>query len=85
MVLRNDKGFADRLQVLLVAYFNLGISQVKKGEAKYAKLIFEQGFKMSKKYLGEDHYFAQRFNRRLLKPNSSSGGSFVQNLQQETA
>jgi hypothetical protein len=70
--LRQDKGFLDRLQVLLVAYFNLGVSQCKVGNINYAKTVFEHGFKMAKKFLGEDHFFAQKFSRRIEKPLGSN-------------
>lgn len=33
--------------------------------------MFEHGYKMGKKYLGEDHYFTQRFVRRMAKPLGS--------------
>lgn len=70
-VLKLDKAFLDRLQVLLVAYFNLGISQCKVGNINYAKTVFEHGYKMAKKFLGEDHYFAAKFARRTDKPAGS--------------
>ena len=66
--LKSEKGFTDRLQVLLISYFNMGMSQAKTGNIQQAKLIFEQGFKMGKRYLGEDHFFTQRFARRNEKP-----------------
>ena len=66
--LRQDKQFLEKLQVLLIAYFNLGVSQCKVGNINYAKTVFEHGFKMSKKYLGEEHYFASKFSRRVAKP-----------------
>ena len=66
--LKQEKAFIDKLSVLLIAYFNLGVSQCKVGNINYAKTVFEHGFKMAKKFLGEDHYFAQRFQRRINKP-----------------
>lgn len=43
------------LQILLVAYFNYGVSKGKLGDMDYAKKIFRQGRDMSKKYNGETH------------------------------
>jgi hypothetical protein len=55
----------NRLTVLLISYFNLGISQNKLENAVYAKKVFEHGAKMSKKFLGEDHYFTVRFRNKM--------------------
>lgn len=66
--MKNEKVFIDKLQVLLVSYFNLGITQCKVGNVSNAKTAFEQGYKMSKKFFGEEHFFAQKFMRRVEKP-----------------
>ena len=65
--LRENKEFIEKLNVLLIAYFNLGITQVKMGNLSYAKTVFEHGWKMGKKFLGEEHYFSQRFKTRITK------------------
>eukprot|EP00347_Sterkiella_histriomuscorum_P005987 403354508 len=71
--LRQEKSFLDRLQVLLIAYFNLGVSQTKVGNVQYARTVFEHGYKMGKKYMGEEHYFTQRFAKRISKPMGNNG------------
>jgi hypothetical protein len=63
--LRENKAFMEKLTVLLIAYFNLGVSQNKLGNYSYAKTVFEHGVKMSKKFHGEEHYFTARFKRKL--------------------
>lgn len=55
--LKRDRPFLDKLQVLLISYFNMGVSQSKLSNMQYARTVFEQGFKLGKKYLGEEHFF----------------------------
>jgi len=74
-LLRNDERFLDRVQVLLVAYFNLGVSQAKLGNVTNSKTIFEHGYKMSKKYLGSEHHFSHRFERRVQQPAGNTANA----------
>jgi hypothetical protein len=75
--------------VLLVSYFNLGMSQCKVGNVSYAKTVFEHGHKMAKKFMGVEHYFTQRFERRMAKPlgnntNTVAVKSFKQDFGERT-
>lgn len=54
---RDKALFNEKFNVLLIAYFNLAICQEKVGSTQYAQNIYNQGLKMSRKYLGEDHFF----------------------------
>jgi len=40
----------ESLQVLLIAYYNYGMSKNKNGDNEYARRIFKQGKDISKKY-----------------------------------
>jgi len=44
------------------------MSQSKVGNLSYSRTVFEHGYKMARKFMGEDHFFAQRFQRRTGKP-----------------
>ena len=57
ITLKNDKAFLDLLQVVLVGYFNLGMCYCKQGILEKSKDTFYQGYKMSKTFLEEGHYF----------------------------
>lgn len=63
--LKNEPEFIQHLQVLLVSYYNLGITQVRMKNLKYAKTVFDHGFKMSKKLLGKDSSFAIKFESKI--------------------
>jgi hypothetical protein len=57
-----------------VSYFNYGVSKSKLGDPNYARKIFQQGRDISKKYNGDDHYFTQKFNKRVQEGGQSSQG-----------
>jgi hypothetical protein len=66
-----NNNFTERLQVLLIGYFNLGVSQAKANNGQYSKKVFDQGFRVAKRFLGEDHFFTQKFARKLQSPATS--------------
>jgi len=53
------------LQILLVAYYNYGVSKAKLGDQEYARRIFRQGRDMSKKYNGDNHQFTLKFLKKI--------------------
>lgn len=65
--LQNDPAFLQQLQVLLISYHNLGNTQIRLKNKKYAKTVFEHGWKMSKKLLGQDSAFALKFETQIKK------------------
>ena len=69
--LNDDPEFIEKVQVLLVVYYNMGITQVKINNQKYAKVVFEHGWKMARKLLGQGSYFEKKFYKNL-----NSGDSF---------
>ena len=60
--------FLEKLQVLLIIYFNMGVTQLKLENKKYAKVIFEHGWKMARKLMGEGSFFERKF---FIKINQS--------------
>lgn len=56
-----DPDFIEKVQVLLIVYFNMGITQIKLDNKKYAKIVLEHGWKMARKLLGEGSYFERKF------------------------
>ena len=62
-------GFSDRLHVLLIAYLNLAISQEKLNNLEYSVTVYGHGYRMARKYLGEDHFFTLKFMRKITTPD----------------
>ena len=66
--LKANTAFVDNLIVLLVAYFNFGMCQLKtamkSSEGRVAKVLeeanssFQHALKISNRYLGTHHYFS---------------------------
>lgn len=65
--LKEDQEFMQHLQVLLISYHNLGITQIRLKNKKYARTVFEHGWKMSKKLIGRESDFAQKFESQIMK------------------
>lgn len=63
--LRKDSEFMEKLKVLLIVYLNMGVTQIRLNNHKYAKVVLEHGWKMARKLMGEGSYFEQKFFRKL--------------------
>lgn len=59
--LQTMKEFYDLLQVLLISYMNLGMIKFKQNDLKYATKVFQQGWRLSKKFFGPDANFSVKF------------------------
>jgi hypothetical protein len=71
--LKETKDFLETLQILLISYHNMGMVNYKQENLKYAAKVFEQGWKLAKKFFGPESNFAMKFKRKLNKvghPNS---------------
>jgi hypothetical protein len=82
-----DSNFKDKVQVLLIVYLNMGNSQLKLGNLKYANVVLEHGWKMARKILGHGSYFEQKFFKminsnfgdELQKFTKSTNLSYIEN------
>jgi hypothetical protein len=72
-----DPEFIEKVQVLLIIYYNMGVTQIKVGNLKYSKVVFDHGWKMARKLLGQGSYFEQKFfmkiNESFSKNKSKKG------------
>ena len=75
--LKQNMVFLERLQVLLVSYFNFGMCQLKLAEQATADAdtmtschqTFTHAQTISKRYLGLNHFFTQKLARKLERIN----------------
>ena len=65
--LKKNEEFLQHLQLLLISYHNLGTTQIRLKNKKYARTVFEHGWKMSKKLMGRESDFAQKFEAQIMK------------------
>lgn len=76
-----DPEFIEKVQVLLIIYYNMGVTQIKVGNMKYAKVVFDHGWKMARKLLGQGSYFEQKF---FIKINESFGKKRAKRAKKST-
>jgi hypothetical protein len=79
----------ERLQILLIAYFNMAICCEKVGDIPYAKKVLDYGVSISQAQLGTENFFTTKFKRKLtsvtsklVSPFSSQTRSQYQDVDQ---
>ena len=55
------KEFMEVLQILLIAYHNMGMVSLKQGSFKYSTKVFDQGWRLAKKFFGPQSNWAKKF------------------------
>lgn len=78
----------EKVQVLLIVYLNMGTTQVKMKNYKYAKVVLEHGWKMARRLMGQGSYFEQKFFNKIniydefyqaSKQNNNMHVSYIEN------
>ena len=88
-ILRNDAEFMEKVQILLLVYVNMGITQIKTDNLKYAKVVFDHAWRMAKKFLKN---WKSRLDRSFRKDrlnndefmNNSRASDLLKNIRTKT-
>ena len=87
-ILRNDSEFMEKVQVLLLVYVNMGITQIKTDNLKYAKVVFAHAWRMAKKFLKNEKsnldksFRKDQYNHDEFM-NNSKGSDRIKNVRTE--